>query len=117
MIEVTESDFARSILICTTKNQTYPISEFYLDNITNSNELANAALNTFRWLADNNLLTHNANFEVKVKDTAIISVITYCSDFITQSMKDVLFESGAELCSLIGAEEDWTLAITPLTNY
>lgn len=117
MIEVTERDFEKSILICTTKNQTYPITEFYLDAITDSNELATAALNTFRWLADNNLLTHNANFEVKVKDTAIISVITYCSDFITQSMKDVLFESGAELCSLMGTEDDWTLAITPLTNY
>lgn len=117
MIEVTESDFEKSILICTTKNQTYPISEFWLESITTSNELANAALNTFRWLANNNLLTHNANFEVKVKDTAIITVTTYCSEFITQAMKDVLYESGAELCSLVGAEEDWTLAITPLTNY
>lgn len=115
MIQVIQSDINNSLLVRKRNNGTldiYPLIEFCTGQLTSVKDIATAATDTLVWLEQQNMLVHNAQFEVRIKNKAMTSITTYCSAYLTQAMIDVLMED-SNVCPLKDSDE-WTLSITPL---
>jgi hypothetical protein len=67
MIQVTQQDINRSVLVrkrTNGKHEVYPLIEFCTDELKDVKSIATAAVETLAWMEKNEMLTHNAIFEV-----------------------------------------------------
>lgn len=115
MIQVTQQDINRSVLVrkrLNGKNEVYPLIEFCTAELKDVRSIATAATEALAWMEKNEMLAHNAVFEVYVKDKALTSITVYCTAYLTQAMIEVLMEDN-NICPLKNSDE-WTLSITPL---